>query len=111
MRQFVYPMFLIYLLPLLAILTSAVVSKWFQEDVLVVGIAAAMSTALLNVLRDGLGVLLIPLTTAYSVQLRTHKKVPAETKRLLYFLMTVCCISFALHGIIVSHESQITEYS
>jgi len=112
MQPILYSLFLCYLLPLIAMLVSVVTSQLFQTDASLITTTAAISTTFLDSIRTGIGTLLIPLITAYSVQIRhRNENIPVQTKWLIRFLILVFILSFTLHGVIVAHQERLVEYS
>ncbi len=111
MQQILYLLLFCYLLPLLVMLASAVASQMFQTDAPSVMVTAALA-ATFDSIRTGLGTLLIPVITAFAIELRhPSDAIPPKSKRLIVFLFTVFIVSFGLNGIIIAHQNRLTEYS
>jgi hypothetical protein len=112
MQQILYLLLFCYLLPLIGMLASAVTSKLFQTDSALVTMTASVSGTFLESVRTGLATLLIPLITAYTVELRhPEDEIPPERKRLIRFLFAVFILSFGLNGVILSQGDRLVGYS
>jgi hypothetical protein len=112
MQLILYMTFVCYLLPLAGMIASAITSNMFQTDASLVTMTAAMSATFLESVRTGLGTLLIPLVTAYAVELRhPGDDIPREKKMFIVFLFTVFILSFGLNGIVLSNQVRLIEFS
>lgn len=112
MQQILYLLLFCYLLPLMGMFASAVSSKLFQTDSSLVTMTASVSSTFLESVRTGLATLLIPLITAYAVELRhPDDDIPQEKQHLIRFLFAVFILSFGLNGVILSQQDRLVGYS
>src|SRR5581483_2808520 len=95
MQQILYFLLCCYLLPLAGMIASAVTSRLFQTDSSLVIAVAAISGTFLEGVRTGLATLLIPIITAFAVELRhPDDDIPLKKLRLIRFLFAAFILSF-----------------
>ena len=112
MQQILYLLLGCYLLPLAGMIASAITSKLFQTDSSLVMMVAAISDTFLGSIRTGLATILIPMITAYAVELRRPEDdVPLEKLRVIRLLFAAFVLSFALNGVILSQQDRLIAYS
>ncbi len=112
MQQILYFLLCCYLLPLAGMIASAVTSRLFQTDSSLVIAVAAISGTFLEGVRTGLATLLIPIITAFAVELRhPDDDIPLKKLRLIRFLFAAFILSFALNGVILSQQDRLVAYS
>ena len=110
MYQYLYALLLIYFLPELFIAISMFASDLFQNESAMIPITVTLLEGFAGVIRDALGVLLLPMMTAYSIRRWEEAEAHSQTRKLLWLLIGLCMGSIALYGIIGGYEPRIAGY-
>lgn len=102
-----YPILIVYFFPVLTIGWAAVVTKGFSETGVSITFAQVMASEFYESLRLTIGVIFLPLLTAYAVKIdSTKSKIPISTASLILVLLIFFIITIAVYGIVeISQES------
>ncbi len=110
MLYILYGLLIVYILPLLGIIASIVLSDQFLTNAPFVGVMGAIAISYVSTFRDILGSMIVPLVTAYSVPISGRHSIPSQTKVLFTFLALVFVSSAISYGLVVKHEVRIATY-
>ena len=112
MQYLLYGVLGIYSLPMVGVIVSALWSGLFSSEEKIVYIVAAISGTHLELLRGAFGYIIVPIVTAYSVQIGSAgQSIPCQTKRLFVFLIALFVLSLIFYGIIVAYKAGLKHYS
>ena len=91
---FLYPILVIYFLPVLVILGVAFETNLFKDDTRAIDFARIISSDFYDAFRVTLGSIFVPLITVYSVQITTtQSKLPPATIALFFILILLLLLT------------------
>src|SRR5713226_2142132 len=111
MQYILYGVLGIYSLPLIGVAAAALFSGFFSHEIEFVYLVGAISNSYINLLRDSFGTMVVPLVTAFSIEVRSSGQiVPKRTKILFTYLVLMFLLSISFFGIVSIYEERLTKY-
>jgi len=101
---------IIYALPLLLIVISALSTDFFALERDIIYVASAISAINSGYFRDIFGSIIVPLVTAFSIQISRDQKIPRATLTLFTFFVVLYVLSSIFYGVVVSKEEKLKHF-
>lgn len=107
-----YPILVVYFLPVLAIAWAAIVTDGFRQDSVSVTFAQVMASEFYESLRQTIGVIFLPFLTAYAVKVEsTQSKIPISTATLFFILLVFFVITVIVYGVVEIRQPTLDRFN
>ncbi|SEK10703.1 MULTISPECIES: hypothetical protein [unclassified Variovorax] len=106
-----YPILVVYFLPILAIAWAAIITDGFAADNVSLSFAQVMASDFYGALRQTIGVIFVPFLTAYAVKIvSAEARIPISTAALFYILLSFFVLTVVMYGVVDVNRERLAHY-